>query len=726
MARLFGLAVLLSVGCLSAAWLSALGVQQKAMAQITAVVGSPTATAGTDVVEHLRITLPPGLHVNSNQPHDAALVPLSVIADVPVGVSVLNTAWPTAVEIRTLTSSERLSVFQGEFTIDLRLRIAADVPPGPLRIPVHVRYQACDATRCYFPATATTAWEFTVASAASAASAAAPTMTSAASSAPPGEPAARVPAALDRFVVARTAAGYLPSREFLAFLGASSVTPAERAFAGRGVLAILGLVFIGGVALNLTPCVLPLIPVNLAILGAGKTAVSRRRGLLLGSAYGGAMAVVYGALGLVVVLTSRAFGAINASPWFNAGIAVVFVLLALSMFEVFFLDLSRYSSRLTLSSARGSMALAVTMGGVAALLAGACVAPVVVQVVVFSSGLYASGVKAALALPFVLGLGMAAPWPLAGAGLAALPRPGAWMVRVKQVFGVAILALAAFYAHSAFRLFVDRGQATAAFASSPTSDGWHTSLDEALADAERQHRPVFVDLWATWCKNCLAMDQTTFAEARVKAALAGYVTVKVQAEDPDDPATRGVMQRFGAIGLPTYVVLEPAPTASPRPVAERFSLEDLAGRTTSLDQWHGRVVVLNFWATWCPGCKTEIPELIRLRSAFPDNEVVVAGIATDEQGRAAVSPFVARERFDVGGIGQTINYPVLIGTTAVADAYHVESLPTTFLLDRDGRIAQRIDVPVRFADLEHDIKALLASSGNGSRPADGGLNTEKQ
>jgi len=529
--RLFRLAAVMSIGGLATAWVSAQGARQKAIAQIAAVIDSPTAIAGTDVVEHLRITLPPDLHVNSNQPHEASLVPLGVIADVPAGVSVLGTTWPTAVDIRTLAGNERLSVFEGEFTIDMRLRLAADLPPGPLRIPVHVRYQACDATRCYFPVNAATAWEFTVASAAPAA---APTMTTAVSSRPAEEPAARVPVALDRFVVSKTAAGYLSSSEFLAFLGASSVTPVDMAFAGRGVLAILGLVFIGGVALNLTPCVLPLIPVNLAILGAGKAAVSRRRGLLLGSAYGGAMAVVYGALGLVVVLTSRAFGAINASPWFNAGIAVVFVLLALSMFEVFFLDLSRYSSRLTLSSARGSMALAVTMGGVAALLAGACVAPVVVQVVVFSSGLYASGVKAALALPFVLGLGMAAPWPLAGAGLAALPRPGAWMVRVKQVFGVAILALAAFYAHSAFRLFVDRGQASAV-ASPSTSDGWHTSLDQALADAERQHKPVFVDLWATWCKNCLAMDQTTFAEARVKAALAATSSSRSR---PKTPTTR--------------------------------------------------------------------------------------------------------------------------------------------------------------------------------------------
>ena len=97
------------------------------------------------------------------------------------------------------------------------------------------------------------------------------------------------------------------------------------------------------------------------------------------------------------------------------------------------------------------------MGAVAALLAGACVAPVVIQVVLFSSNLYATGTTIALALPFFLGIGMALPWPIAGAGLAALPKPGMWMVRVKQAFGVVILATAAYYGYEAYDLFRTAG-----------------------------------------------------------------------------------------------------------------------------------------------------------------------------------------------------------------------------------------------------------------------------
>ena len=139
-----------------------------------------------------------------------------------------------------------------------------------------------------------------------------------------------------------------------------------------------------------------------------------------------------------MILTAGTFGTINASPWFNLAIAAIFVALALAMFDVFEIDLSRFSGSIgTDASKRGSFAVAFVMGAVAALLAGACVAPVVIQVVVFSSDMYARGTVAALALPFLLGVGMAVPWPLAGAGLTALPKPGAWMVRVKQAFGVA-------------------------------------------------------------------------------------------------------------------------------------------------------------------------------------------------------------------------------------------------------------------------------------------------
>ena len=109
-----------------------------------------------------------------------------------------------------------------------------------------------------------------------------------------------------------------------AFLAGTHVAIVSIADEGRGPLAILLLVFLGGLALNLTPCVLPMIPINLAISGAGSAASSRLAGFKNGAIYGAGMALAYGLLGLGVVLTGAKFGTINSSVWFNVVIAVVF------------------------------------------------------------------------------------------------------------------------------------------------------------------------------------------------------------------------------------------------------------------------------------------------------------------------------------------------------------------------------------------------------------------
>jgi thiol:disulfide interchange protein len=218
------------------------------------------------------------------------------------------------------------------------------------------------------------------------------------------------------------------------------------------------------------------------------------------------------------------------------------------------------------SDRTGRLGMLLAALAVAALLAGACVAPVVIQVVVFSSNLYARGTPLALALPFVLGLGMALPWPIAGAGFSALPKPGAWMVRVKQVMGVFILATAAYYGYLGYEILANRWVDPASVQSSVADKvnvGWHASLADGLRTAEAQHSLVLVDLWATWCKNCLVMDRTTLENADVKAALAGYTRIKVQAEDVDASPQKEIMRRIGAYGLPAYAILKVKPADGP-------------------------------------------------------------------------------------------------------------------------------------------------------------------
>jgi thiol:disulfide interchange protein len=267
-------------------------------------------------------------------------------------------------------------------------------------------------------------------------------------------------------------------------------------------------------------------------------------------------------LGVIVILTAGTFGAVNANPWFNFGIAALFVVLGLAMFDLFFsIDFSRLSSSIRFDqNSRGTFMLAFGMGGVAALLAGACVAPVVIQVVVFASDLYARGFQLALALPFVLGLGMALPWPVAGAGFAALPKPGAWMVRIKQVMGVFILGMAGYYAYLGYEILASRSvdpEEVKAGVEEQLKAGWQSSLPEGLRLSRERQALLLVDFWATWCKNCLVMDKTTLSDPRVKDALKGYVLVKVQSEDLYASPTKELLKQIGAVGLPAYAILRP-------------------------------------------------------------------------------------------------------------------------------------------------------------------------
>lgn len=151
------------------------------------------------------------------------------------------------------------------------------------------------------------------------------------------------------------------------------------------------------------------------------------------------------------------------------------------------------------------------------------------------------------------------PWAFARAGLATRPKPAALMRRVKMmprvkvVLGVCILLTAVYFGSQAVRPFLPNG-----IRSGVSDDGWYDSLDAGIAAAKREGKPIFLDVWATWCRNCVVMNATTFKDANVTAALDGYVKVRFQAEDVEKPEAAAVLDQLDSVGLPTYAVLTPA------------------------------------------------------------------------------------------------------------------------------------------------------------------------
>jgi peroxiredoxin len=142
-----------------------------------------------------------------------------------------------------------------------------------------------------------------------------------------------------------------------------------------------------------------------------------------------------------------------------------------------------------------------------------------------------------------------------------------------------------------------------------------------------------------------------------------------------------------------------------RKVAPNFTLKDADGKVVHLADYKGKVVLLDFWATWCSPCKVEIPWFMDMQRKSKDRGLEVLGVAMDDEGWEVVKPFVAK---------MGVNYRILAGNDATAQAYGgVDALPTTFLIDRTGKIAA---VHVGLAskkDFEDGIEQLLKDAPEG-------------
>ena len=144
-----------------------------------------------------------------------------------------------------------------------------------------------------------------------------------------------------------------------------------------------------------------------------------------------------------------------------------------------------------------------------------------------------------------------------------------------------------------------------------------------------------------------------------------------------------------------------------RKAAPNFSLKDADGRTVQLSDYRGKVVLLNFWATWCPPCKIEIPWFIEFEREHKGEGFAVIGVAMDDEGWEAVKPYVR----DAG-----VNYRVLLGADSVAQLYGgVDSLPTTFVIDREGRVAAVHIGLVGKDTYEKDLREVLQNSPGAAR-----------
>ena len=149
---------------------------------------------------------------------------------------------------------------------------------------------------------------------------------------------------------------------------------------------------------------------------------------------------------------------------------------------------------------------------------------------------------------------------------------------------------------------------------------------------------------------------------------------------------------------PVALALDTLPPEAKRKIAPDFTLTDANGQTITLSAHKGKVVLLDFWATWCGGCKVEIPWYVAFDKKYRSRGLAVIGVSMDDGGMKVVKPFLAQKN---------IEYTVAIGNEALAKKYNLESMPLTLLIDRNGRIAVSHAGVVNKDDFESYIKTLL-------------------
>jgi peroxiredoxin len=168
-------------------------------------------------------------------------------------------------------------------------------------------------------------------------------------------------------------------------------------------------------------------------------------------------------------------------------------------------------------------------------------------------------------------------------------------------------------------------------------------------------------------------------------ALVGIATPAQQAsaQAPASPTIRAALQ----------------PTNERKPAPD-FALKDGKGRTITLKNYRGKVVLLDFWATWCHGCKEEIPGFSELQTKYHAKGLEVVGVGMDDEGWKVIKPFLAATK---------VSYPMLAGDQETFQSYGLRALPDTFLIDGQGRIAAAyVSGLVNQDDVEFNVKSLLA------------------
>ncbi len=561
--------------------------------------------AGSGARTTVHITIEPGWHMNANPPALDYLIPTKLSVAPAFGVRGGAVKYPAGKSLKLSFEDQPLLVYDGAVDVELPLEAAPKAVNGEHVLKGTVAFQACNDEVCLAPAKVPFEVKVTVTG---------------------GLDAGAEPVTDSVTAVAVPADSAAPADTASRGAGFTSAAPTDSAAASvdargklndalaRGGLGWFLALFVGGLLLNLTPCVFPMLGITVSIFGARRKApLAQVLGLAVVYVLG--IGVMYSLLGVVAALSGSLFGAALQNPLVNVGLGVVLFALAMSMFGFYEMQAPTWVLD-KLGGQHGAGVLGTFLSGLAVgVVAAPCVGPFVIAVL----ALIAQRGDAAFGFQtmFAMSLGLGAPYVVLAAFsnlLQQLPRSGDWMGWVKKLFGVILSSVALFYvclglapkqapwvmpaalllgglylgfmeksgnAVKAFRRvkqlvglvavaagvwmvlqFVNASSRTMAF----------QKYDEGkVAASLKRGRHVMLDFSADWCVPCHELELQTFTDAAVIAAVRGdFDTYKVDLTRYDAPESEALRKQYAITGVPTIVFLAPGGDEVPGSRVEGF------------------------------------------------------------------------------------------------------------------------------------------------------------
>ena len=524
--------------------------------------------AGTEFKIAVKVNIDLQWHINSNKPYEEFLIPSVLSLDTTSGFSLTNIKYPKSQDRKLAVSDKPLSVFESEIYIEALVKAPANDKPGTYKLPVKFNYQSCNDKTCFPPNSVSDTLTIEIADSKEAIK------------------------EINKDVFKNIDVQYTSAPTTIK--SDSNNNSISSRLERSGLLLSLIFVFIGGLALNLTPCVYPLIPITIGYFG-GQSEGKTSRLFLMGLLFVVGLAITYSVIGVVTALSGSIFGSLLQNTYVILFIALIFFLLSLSMFGVYEFKLPD-SLVNKVGGAKSGLFGAFFMGLTMGIVAAPCIGPFVLGLVTYVA---AKGDPFfGFILFFDLAVGLGFPYLLLAifsGKIKKLPRAGEWMEAVKHIFGFLLIGMAIYFINpilpkniqgyplpvfmilaaiyltlfdnlanriKGFRIFkivfsvlLVVVAVYALIPSNKKSIGWQHYKPEIVSVSLSGSKGMIIDFYADWCIPCKELDANTFSDERVITIANDFVTIKADMTKSLSPDVETLRNKYNIVGVPTVLII---------------------------------------------------------------------------------------------------------------------------------------------------------------------------